>query len=274
MDQYSRITDPLLLSAFQYETRTLYITVSDYVGEPVDLSTATLRFTINDVDGNVVLEVSSGNISVSGNDNEIAEVTLTTSSTAAGHRYQWRLWDDTLVLHRGPFHLYQASGVGGTIIMTPISTISSSNFTYVGGSNPHEVLESILLADVSTYGYASGEGASLRVGFRDLTTDELIKDWVITLEGMCYAVGDLASWWIWVYCEDVAMASVISPIDPPNFGFTVDQWDIHSVCTPAWCTVGWSDAQKNDIEVQWKASSGGLNSKLCALQLVLREYLG
>lgn len=60
----------------RYETKTLSITVTDAVGDPVDLSTISLRWRLLREQGSSTVLMERTSISVSGADNNVAEVDI------------------------------------------------------------------------------------------------------------------------------------------------------------------------------------------------------
>lgn len=99
------------LEAFAYETKVFPLQVVDANGSPVDVSAKSLRFEIIPNDENptaALLTVIS--IPVSGNDNNVATVTVAIGATVSAGAYKWRLWNttDTVVLAHGVFRVLPA----------------------------------------------------------------------------------------------------------------------------------------------------------------------
>jgi Cu/Ag efflux protein CusF len=104
----NRISSPVPLSMFQLEEKVFSITVTDADGKAVDLSAMTLRFVVQDSNDppSGEFKVEGGDISVSGEDDEIALVTVSAAKSAtASTEFHWRLWDTVAeeVLAHGPF---------------------------------------------------------------------------------------------------------------------------------------------------------------------------
>lgn len=101
-------TDRVPLRFVRGERRTITITCSDADGEPVDLSDKSLRFLIKDQTGTGVVEVESGaNLTVTGEDNDTAAITVTLAAnitTLKGTHEFWNLTDSVRLAY-GPVTL-------------------------------------------------------------------------------------------------------------------------------------------------------------------------
>ncbi len=108
------VGEPTDLAVFKKEAKTFVLTITDTSGVAVDLSSKTLRFTVETkADPPVSLfAVSGGSITVSGDDNEIANVSVADTDTDKNaDKYRWRLWDDGAVevLQHGGFEIVDTS---------------------------------------------------------------------------------------------------------------------------------------------------------------------
>jgi len=97
------IGDPLELVMFYGEEQVHVFTVTDVDGNVVDLSTMSLRFTVETTAATPIKQFDAEAITVSGASNEVANVTIgDTQSDITPAVYQWRLWDDngpTVYMH-------------------------------------------------------------------------------------------------------------------------------------------------------------------------------
>ena len=112
-DPGNRNASPIPLEMFQAEEKAFALTVLDAEDSPVDLSGMTLRFvamtTADPAAG--VFKVEAPSVVVSGDDDEVATVTVsTTQSATARTDLYWLLWnvDDDEVLAHGSFKIRPA----------------------------------------------------------------------------------------------------------------------------------------------------------------------
>jgi len=104
-DPGNRTSSPIALEMFQAETKTFALTCEDAAGDPVDLSSRTLRFVVQDSNDppSAQFKVEGASIAVSGSNNDVANVTVSAMQSAtAGCGFHWRLWDvvaDEVLLH-------------------------------------------------------------------------------------------------------------------------------------------------------------------------------
>ena len=108
-----RVEAPVLLEMFAEETRALSMTVNDGNGDPINLSAVTLRFVVQDSNEppGGEFKIEDGEIARSGEDNEIATITVDgTQAPATTSEWHWRLWDldNDRVLQHGPFRVLPA----------------------------------------------------------------------------------------------------------------------------------------------------------------------
>lgn len=82
---------------FEGETVTLDVTVEDDAGDPFDLTNAEMDFTVTNYHGSEPhLEKTTNDIDISGNNNEVATITLTSDDTYSlpiydeGRRFSFR----------------------------------------------------------------------------------------------------------------------------------------------------------------------------------------
>ena len=88
------VGDPLKLAMFRAEQRTFTLTVTDADGDPIDLSAKTLKCTVETTALIPVLRFDAENITVSGDNDEIALTRIgDDQSKITPGVYQWRLWD-------------------------------------------------------------------------------------------------------------------------------------------------------------------------------------
>lgn len=104
----NRTSSPVPLSMFQLEEKVFSITVVDADGNVVNLTDKILRFVVQDSNDppSGEFKADGGDITKSGDDNEIALVTISAAkSTTASSELHWRLWDTVAeeVLAHGPF---------------------------------------------------------------------------------------------------------------------------------------------------------------------------
>lgn len=112
----NRVNAPVALEMHQESQKVFSITVNDSAGDPVDLSAMTLRFVAHDSNDPTaeVFTIEAVGITVSGTDDEIANVTVTpTESATATDEYLWKLWNVTTasqeeVLQHGTFKIKPA----------------------------------------------------------------------------------------------------------------------------------------------------------------------
>lgn len=83
------------VSVFQESAGSLVFAVTDGNGDPVDLSSSTMRLVVFEEDGTEVLSIEDASISVSGDDNNQVSVLLTTTHTGTVRDDQYALWDLT-----------------------------------------------------------------------------------------------------------------------------------------------------------------------------------
>lgn len=109
----NRNTSPISLEAIQAQEKVFVITCQDADGDPIDLSALTLRFVVHDTQATPVgvFKVDAGDIVVSGDKNEVASVTCSTTNLAtASSELYWYLWDigNDDPLARGPMTIRPA----------------------------------------------------------------------------------------------------------------------------------------------------------------------
>jgi len=93
-----RFSSPVTLQMFQHSKKTFALTVTDADGEVVDLSAKTLRFVVHDASDPTtgIFDVEDDAITISGDDNEVALVPVSTTQSATAYkRVRWVLWDVT-----------------------------------------------------------------------------------------------------------------------------------------------------------------------------------
>lgn len=108
-----QVESPVKLEMFALENRAFVLSVNDADGNPVDLSAITKRFLVQDSNDppNAQFKIENASIVVSGDDNEIATITVLAADVPnATHEWHWRFWDltNTRVLMNGPFIVYPA----------------------------------------------------------------------------------------------------------------------------------------------------------------------
>lgn len=107
-DPGNRLSAPLTLEMFESEAKDFAFTIQDIAGAPVDLSGMTLRLVVHDNSTPPVptFKVEAPDIVVSGDDNEVATVTVSAAkSTDIARTLYFELWnvDGDAVLSHGPF---------------------------------------------------------------------------------------------------------------------------------------------------------------------------
>lgn len=105
---------PTNLSVFKVEAKTFVLTIVDADGVAVDMSSKTLRFTVETIADAPVSQfgLTGGSIVVSGDDNEIVSVSVSSSNTDINStKYQWRLWAtvEERVYQHGIFEIVDTS---------------------------------------------------------------------------------------------------------------------------------------------------------------------
>jgi hypothetical protein len=103
-----QVEAPVRLEMFVEETRAFTVSVVDGNGDPIDLSAMTLRFVVHDSNKptNAKFKIEGGGIVVSGDDDEIATITVTgTEASEIAEDWHWKLWNvaSSRVLQHGPF---------------------------------------------------------------------------------------------------------------------------------------------------------------------------
>ena len=105
---------PNKLAIFKKESVTFVFTIKDINGVAVDMSGKALEFVVETIADPPVSQfaLTGGSITVSGDDNEIVSVSVTsTDSDLDADKYQWRLWDTTaeIVFQHGTFEIVDTS---------------------------------------------------------------------------------------------------------------------------------------------------------------------
>lgn len=108
------IGNPTTLGIFKKEAKTFALTITDTDGVVVDMSAKTLRFTVETIADAPVSQfgLTGGSITISGDDNEIVSVAVTSSNSDLNAiKYQWRLWDTVaeIVYQHGIFEIVDTS---------------------------------------------------------------------------------------------------------------------------------------------------------------------
>lgn len=113
-DGGNRTTPPIPLEMFVTEKKTFSLTILDTNGDPVDLTSRTLRFVVHDANDppNFQFKIEEGaELTKTGANNEVANVTvLETQSTTIAENWRWELWDTGAdeVLSHGSFTIRPA----------------------------------------------------------------------------------------------------------------------------------------------------------------------
>lgn len=107
-------SNPVNLSVFKKEAKSIVLAILDSNGVAVDMSSKTLRFTVETIADAPVSQfgLTGGSIVVSGDDSNIVTVAVTSINTDLNAiKYQWRLWDTgaEIVWQHGIFEVVDTS---------------------------------------------------------------------------------------------------------------------------------------------------------------------
>lgn len=110
----NRTASPVPLEMFQHAEKAFEITVTDDDSVPVDLTSVTLRFVVQDANNPAVGQFKAEGGDISGDASGVATVTVDKDASAtAADNWHWRLWDVTteneeVVLAHGSFRIIPA----------------------------------------------------------------------------------------------------------------------------------------------------------------------
>ncbi len=109
----NRVGSPIALEMFAESAKTFSLSIEDANGDPVDLSSMALRFVVADENSppNGQFQVEEPTITVTGTNNEVANVPVSTvQSAAANAHWRWWLWNTLTdaVLAHGSFTILPA----------------------------------------------------------------------------------------------------------------------------------------------------------------------
>ena len=105
------VADPINLAVFKKEIKSFVLTIKDTAGLVIDMSSKTLRFTVETIADPPVNQFTIVNANITKTTTTVIVPVTATNTDLNAEKYQWKLWEVTaeIVWQHGTFEIVDTS---------------------------------------------------------------------------------------------------------------------------------------------------------------------